>query len=642
MTSSTAGIDGTGDRTEIDAGSELAPVLAAFAQVTAALESTSTLDDLLRVVAREVAALVGVERCSMHLRGAKAGVFPDCVGHPDDDDIDAYVRRAPAGIPADGVALELLRTKRPVIVNNARTDPRVIRSTVRTWTIRSMMAIPMVFDDEVIGIIHLDDVERPHVFTEADAGVVSMFASLAATAVAHGQSKTELEARVETAEGRVDALRRAAAITQRLSAVVLSGGGPREVVETLARLLGKPCAVYNADHVRLAAATPTGVDDSMLPRLLEPECVSAPEVRDALSSGTPGRPFLVGPLPNVGVLHRYVVAPVVVDDELLARLVVMEHRRGFSGEDIVTLRRAAILLGLHLRAERPAVAGDCDVGASVTADLLAGRAEAAVVQRRADWIGMRLETPRVVALIGSRTGVTAAPADVRLALEAFGDLTPEVTVHATAVAEGVAALVTVDGVEDDDRLLDAAREVVHRVCTWLGAGANVAAALSGVHSGYGGYRDAYLEACQVLECIRRFAPGPGPDVFSVADLGAGRVFLATSDREAIRHFADTTFGTMVRDPTKADLLATLRSFFDNMASIRRCALCLGVHENTIRYRLTRIEELTGLPVTHDPDAQLRLRLSMLVLMLEGRLPAATRTLARALAPTPAVALANAN
>ena len=58
-----------------------------------------------------------------------------------------------------------------------------------------------------------------------------------------------------------------------------------------------------------------------------------------------------------------------------------------------------------------------------------------------------------------------------------------------------------------------------------------------------------------------------------------------------------------------------------MASIRRCAVRLGVHENTIRYRLARIEELTGMPVTHDPDAQLRARLSMLVLMLQGRVPA---------------------
>ena len=76
----------------------------------------------------------------------------------------------------------------------------------------------------------------------------------------------------------------------------------------------------------------------------------------------------------------------------------------------------------------------------------------------------------------------------------------------------------------------------------------------------------------------------------------------------------------MRDSSKADLLTTLCSFFDNMASIRRSAASLGLHENTIRYRLSRIEELTGLAVTHDPDAQLRARLSLLVLLLQGRLP----------------------
>jgi DNA-binding PucR family transcriptional regulator len=97
------------------------------------------------------------------------------------------------------------------------------------------------------------------------------------------------------------------------------------------------------------------------------------------------------------------------------------------------------------------------------------------------------------------------------------------------------------------------------------------------------------------------------------------VFLATSDAEAVRLFADSTFGELVRDPSKKDLLGTLGCFFDSMGSIRRCAERLGVHENTIRYRLARIEELTGLGVTHDPDAALGARLALLVLMLQGRL-----------------------
>ena len=100
------------------------------------------------------------------------------------------------------------------------------------------------------------------------------------------------------------------------------------------------------------------------------------------------------------------------------------------------------------------------------------------------------------------------------------------------------------------------------------------------------------------------------------------MFLATSDGELVTSFAEKTLGELMGDPSKADLLTTLCSFFENMGSIRRSAEWLGVHENTIRYRLTRIEELTGLAVMHDPDAQLRARLSLLALHAAG--PAAER------------------
>ena len=89
-------------------------------------------------------------------------------------------------------------------------------------------------------------------------------------------------------------------------------------------------------------------------------------------------------------------------------------------------------------------------------------------------------------------------------------------------------------------------------------------------------------------------------------------------------FAEETVGELVREHSKADLLTTLCSFFENMGSIRGSAAALDVHENTIRYRLSRIEELTGLAVMHDPDAQLRARLSLLVLLLQGRLPSGMR------------------
>lgn len=596
------------------------PAFAAFARVTSALETSASLDDLLRVVAHEVVALVGVRRCSIHLRGERAGLFHGCVGHAGDQSIDEYVKRTMAGIPADGVTLEMLRTKRPVIVANAHTDPRIIQSTVRFWNLHSMMAVPMVFEDEVVGIIHLDDIDEAHVFSPADAELASAFAHLAAVAVDHVRAFLEIRAKLETSQRQVDTLRRAAGIEDRLAKLVLAGVSLAELVHALAELLGKPCAIYDACNTRLASATPDAAGDGMLPRLLEPQCVDHEQVRAALDRAEPDRAFVVGPLPDAGVLHRHVVAPVLVAGEVWGRLVVMEHKRRFTSGDVLAVRRAGTLVALQMSSERRAAEADWDAAASLISDLLGGCADAGTVQRRADRLGMRLDEPRVVVMLGSRTADLTGR-DVCAAVSAFREAAGD-AVHATSIAGGVAALVNLEAGQDESSLPARARELVLEVSSRLGRGVDVVAGISSVRSDPEGYAEAYSEARQVVDCIRRFAPGPGPDVFSAGDLGTGRVFLATSDRDSVLRFADETFGSLVRDPSKADLLATLRSFFDNMASIRRCALRLNVHENTIRYRLSRIEELTGLAVTHDPDAQLGARLSLLVLMLQGRLPVA--------------------
>jgi DNA-binding PucR family transcriptional regulator len=594
------------------------PAFAAFARVTAALETASSVDDLLRVVAREVADLVGVSRCSIQLREEDGELFRGRVGSVGERSIDAEVRRSSAGWPADGLMRELVQSLRPVIVANARTDPRMLQGTVRFWDIRSMMSVPMVSGGIIIGIIRLDEPGQAKVFSPADADLASVFARLAAVAVTQAQAKLALAATAEAARRQADALRRAAAVADRLSALLLDGASLQALVGELARIVGKPCAVYDAKQVRLAAATPDA-GDGMLPRVLEPPASSLPEVQAALAAASEaakesgcGRGFLVGPLPEANLLHRYLVVPVGVQSEAWGWLVVMEHKRRISGADMLTLRRAGTMLALQMSVERRAVEADWDAGASLTAELVTMGRDSSGARRRAERLGLRLETPRVVAYVASRTNRLSA-GDFRSVLRAFAEVAPDLRVHAAAATGGVAVIIDVDR-GGADALKGVLRDVVQRL------GDDVVAGLSSVCSDGCGYAEAYAAAREIVECIRRFAPAGGADVFSAADLGSGRVLLATSDRETVRRFAETTFGSLVCDASKGDLLATLRMFFDNMASIRRCAARLGVHENTIRYRLSRVEELTGLPVTHDPDAQLRARLSMLVLMLEGRLP----------------------
>src|SRR5258708_2846251 len=66
--------------------------------------------------------------------------------------------------------------------------------------------------------------------------------------------------------------------------------------------------------------------------------------------------------------------------------------------------------------------------------------------------------------------------------------------------------------------------------------------------------------------------------------------------------AEAPLVVLVGAPARADLGARLPAFFDNKPSPGRVAERVGVHETPTGYRLSRVEQLTGLPVTHDPDA----------------------------------------
>jgi sugar diacid utilization regulator len=605
----------------------------ALSEVTPAIAKGTSIDDLMHLVARQITGLVGVERCSVYMREERQNLFRGCAGCCAGGALPEDIKRWIAGVPADGVTKEMLETRRPVVVANARQDPRMVKATVRHWKIRSLLEVPMLFNDEVVGAILLDDVDRQHKFSEDEVELARAFADLAAVAMTQTRVRLELHSKLEASSRQLSALRRATAVDEKLSDLVLEGRSLQDLSRSLAQLLGKPCAVFRPSGERVAMALPEGATESAVPRLLEPEVASLPEVHKALSENDTNRAFVVGPIPGAGVLHRHVVAPVVLGEEVWGRLVVMEHKTRFTGGDVVAVRRAATLIALQVSSERKAIEADWNAGSSLAAELLGGTSDTAVARRRADRLGVSLDARRVVMLIGSRSGSEGDAPDFRAVAAAFDREAPQLSVHVTAVEGSAAALIEVPDAEESETFAHDNRATLEAVRRALRPADRLIAGVSSVHRGRDGYRSAQREAKQVLECIRRFSPAGGPSLFSADELGVGSLLLSSSDGEAVATFAEETVGELVREHSKADLLTTLCSFFDNMGSIRGSAAALDVHENTIRYRLSRIEELTGLAVMHDPDAQLRARLSLLVLLLQGRLPNGMR------APTAPIAAA---
>jgi hypothetical protein len=601
--------------TSVDGTAYLAAI-AAFGDVAVALGDVTQTDDLLHLIAARVCELVGVSRCSIHLRDDRvAGMYRGMVGHAGTD-IDARVKRARAGMQADGLTREVLRTKSAVIVRDARTDPRPVRSTVRYWGIRSFMAVPMRLGGEVAGIIFLDDEERAHNFTPTDEAIATAFGDLAAVAIAHTRAAADLETQITVVKRENHALRRVTGLDERLTELVTTGADLQTIMAGLAEVMGKPCALY-ADGRRLAAAEAPGAGDGILPRLLDRDFAETPAVIAALRDCEERSSVLVGPFAKDGLHHRYVVAPILVRTDVRATLVVMEHHSRFTSTDPMIARRAAKLVGLHLKIERASVESDANASALLVAGMVRARQDTPTLRRRADYLGVDLGEPRRVCLL-RECGAAGAGFDATAVLTAVAAIDPRLRVIASEVDGDVALLLPIDARQDPITELESTQRFLVGLCERLGGG-RLVAGVSGRCHGLQGYPQAHADAQLVLSCIERFWTPRSRPVACAELIGPGRLFLAAVEPGDAVAFAARALGGVIDDPSSANLLATLHVFFADTTNVRRCADRLGVHENTIRYRLARIAELSGLAIASDPDAQLSARLALIILELRGDL-----------------------
>ena len=609
--------DGLG--AEPSATSSYRAAIRAFGDVAVALGEGKDLDTLLHLIATRICDLTKVRRCSIYLRDESTGLFHGQVGHAALD-IDARVKRLTAGVAADRFTREIVETKRPVLVSNALTDPRPIRATMRAWNVVAMLGVPMILKGEVIGIVFLDNEHQAHSFTAGVREIASTFADLAAVAIAQAQVTTQMSQSLRTVARQNDLLRRAAVLDDRLAELTLKGADVREIADAVADLTGKPTAIYDATYTQRALAMPSWIEEEISPQLLEPPYRDHPAVQEALAALTESRPSVIEPLPSVGLHHRFLLAPVTVRESLWGYVVIMEYGRRFGALDPHIARRAATNVALELSAEQRVAMAEWDARSSLASELIRGAQDDVMLQRRADFLGVDLCAPHLLCLItADEQNPSAIPTPHNVAA-VVSEVTERDGVLAAAVAEGVVVIVDLP-LEDSPATSGAViGELVGRSLMQLEHGGRLIGSLSRPCSSVSDFAGAYVEVCQVMRCQRSFGSPVCSPVVAAADLGAGRLFLASADRaEADRFARESLDGLRGEDETSRELMRTLCVFFEQSFSVRKSAVALSVHENTVRYRLARVQQLTGLDVAGNSDDRLTAQLSLMILKLSGQI-----------------------
>lgn len=139
-------------------------------------------------------------------------------------------------------------------------------------------------------------------------------------------------------------------------------------------------------------------------------------------------------------------------------------------------------------------------------------------------------------------------------------------------------------------------------------------------TGSGAGRRALLEAIEALRLgTRTFGDG---HITSYGDARLSALLFRHVDIQELRWLYERTVGALLTEDLEygSELVATLEAYCDSGASIKRTAERLGIHRNTVLYRVRRIRELT---MTSLEDGSSRLLLQ--VGLLAGRLAHQTRT-----------------
>ncbi|GIW04423.1 MAG: CdaR family transcriptional regulator [Thermomicrobiales bacterium] len=412
------------------------------------------------------------------------------------------------------------------------------------------------------------------------------------------------------AERRREAHRQGLEAGRRLMELAIAGESLTVVATTLAEMARRSTVIEGRDGRILAIGGSEPVNPEQLAAWLDRGRPALALWLRTSAVASPAEP----PTTTVDLdQHRKrVVAPIFGRDGLLGLLSLLLPGKQESPEDALLASRGAAACAVVLARERAAAAARQELALNVLDEILDGALQSEVsLLQQAKRLGHDLESPHavIVARLDQRSGANAVrPRDGRWAvfeetlarhgarrLWRIRHNQVEIVWPATDAREASAAA---------QLLFDDARRRLPD-----SAGMDVSMGLGRVGSGLRGIRHSYHEAKQALTMGRRLY-GPGR-LTRFDDLGVYRLLFAAQDLPELRAFHDEALGPLIEYDREngADLIRTLEAFFAARCGPKEAAALLGVHRNTVLYRLERIRELTRLDLD-DADVRLRLHLAL--------------------------------
>lgn len=379
-------------------------------------------------------------------------------------------------------------------------------------------------------------------------------------------------------------LQRSIAAQERLQRIVLSERGLDAIVAAIAALVGGTTLVFDGRGELQSAHTFRREIEEPVRRQI------GQELADRARRGE--RRVFVPSDPELG--PRALALPILAADTTerggvpQAWLVAVKDTGGLSELDRLVLHQAVTVVALELLRHRVADTTERRLAGDVLKALVSGETDGPELTRRLQPFGLGGDVTALVvqATAPGATSVAACEAAVGAALrdEAVTGLVARSDRLVVALMPGA----------EDDELFDLAERIVARVTAQsasppnAGVGRAVAAGLA---------RETYHEARCAMEArlLGGELPAGGPAVATYRDLGSFQLLLSLQDSDALRLYCDSLLAPIEQGEGHygGELMRSLEAFIECNGQWEAAARRLYCHRHTLRYRIRKIEELTG-------------------------------------------------
>ncbi|WP_374212225.1 helix-turn-helix domain-containing protein [Streptomyces sp. PSAA01] len=603
--------------------------LSALYETAHDLAGLRDLDAVLQAIVQRARSLLGTEVAYLTLNDPTAG---DTYMRVTDGSVSARFQQLRLGM-GEGLGGLVAQTARPYVTESYFHDPRfqhthTIDAGVRDEGLVAILGVPLLLGSGVIGVLFAAD-RRARVFEREQTALLGSFAAHAAVAIdtAHLLAETraalaELEAANEIIRDRSRVIERASEVHDRLTELVLRGGGVHDVADAVAEVLSG-----SVEFLEVGEAPAAAVDRSR---------ADGHAVRDGEEDW---------------------VAAVSAGGELLGALVLRGHPR-LDPMDQRTLERAAMVTSLLQLARRSAGEAEQRVRGELLDDLLdTPDREPRLLRERAARLRADLDTPHVVLAAGIEAPDSGTPASGPGAAHGSGPggtpgsgpgATPgsrsggapgggpggapaedaegrrrlwSAASHLAVTRHGLAAtrdggtvllLPLADGDTADALARRTARQLgtaVHAAVT-VGASAPVAAPAARPGEVAAGYAEA-RRCLAALRVLGRAGQGAAAEDFGFLGLLLAGTREGAPDGTGVQDFVTRTVGAVIDYDERrgTELIRTLDAYFAGGMSPARTKDALHVHVNTVAQRLERVGRLLG-PDWQSPARSLEIQLAL--------------------------------